>query len=105
MTSSAATLTVSSGGTTTTIQAESGLVGGLATIDSDNAGFTGTGFANFPGTGGFLQFSSVGGGSGGSATLVVRFANGGGAARTGRLLINGVAQNITFPSTGSWTTW
>ena len=36
---------------------------------------------------------------------MVRFANGGGAARTGRLLINGVAQNITFPSTGSWTTW
>jgi alkylated DNA repair protein (DNA oxidative demethylase) len=26
-------------------------------------------------------------------------------SRTGQLLINGVAQNITFNSTGSWTTW
>ena len=38
-------------------------------IDSNNAGFNGTGFANFPVTGGYAQFSGIGGGSaGGPAT-------------------------------------
>jgi len=27
------------------------------------------------------------------------------ASRTGRLLVNGVAQNITFNPTGAWSTW
>ncbi len=35
----------------------------------------------------------------------IRFALGATASRTGRLLVNGVAQNITFNPTGAWTTW
>ncbi len=27
------------------------------------------------------------------------------SSRTGRLLVNGVAQNITFNPTGAWTAW
>ncbi len=89
-----------------TVQSEAGTYGGGVTIDSNNAGFNGTGFANFPVTGGYLQFSGINGGaSGGPATLAIRFALGVTSSRTGRLLINGVGQNITFAPTGSWTTW
>jgi Cadherin-like domain/Carbohydrate binding module (family 6) len=89
-----------------TIQAEAATYGGGTTIDSNNAGFTGTGFANMPVTGGYVQFSGISGGSsGGTATLSIRFALGVTTARVGKLLINGVSQNITFAPTGAWTTW
>jgi beta-xylosidase len=89
----------------TTIQAEAGTVGGGTTIDSNNAGFNGTGFANFPASGGSLQFSNLAAGTGGSRTLQIRYALGASGSRTGQLLINGAAQSITFNSTGAWTTW
>jgi pectate lyase len=93
------------GGTSVTIQAEAGAVGGGTTIDNNNAGFNGTGFANFPASGGSLQFNSVDGGTGGNRTLAIRFALGITSSRTGQLLINGVARNVTFAPTGAWTTW
>lgn len=105
-TSSTVNITVGSGGTTTTIQAEAGTVGGGTTIDNNNAGFNGTGFANFSLSGGFLQFNNVNGGAGGTCTITVRFALGATTSRTGQRIINGgTAQNITFNPTGSWTTW
>jgi len=94
-----------SAGTVTTIQAEAGTYGGGVTIDSNNAGFNGTGFANFPTTGGYLQFSSVNGGAGGAGTLSIRYALGATSSRTGQLLVNGVTNSITFAITGAWTTW
>lgn len=87
-----------------TVQAESGTITG-GTFDSNNAGFNGTAFANLPTTGGSLQFNNLNGGAGGPATLVIRFALGATAARTGNLVVNGATQTITFPITGSWTTW
>ena len=82
-----------------TFQAEQGMLGGGASVDSNHAGFTGTGFVNFPVDGGSLQFNGVDGGAGGSRTLTIRFANGSGSGRTGRLVVNGVGQNITTPAT------
>ena len=35
----------------------------------------------------------------------IRFALGVTSSRTGRVLVNGVAQNITFNPTGAWSTW
>jgi pectate lyase len=93
------------GGTTTTLQAESGSIGGGTTIDNNNAGFMGSGFANFPVAGGFLQLNNVNGGAGGSSTVTVRYANGATGARTGARIVNGSAQSITFNPTGSWTAW
>ncbi len=92
-------------GSSSAIQVESSSYGGGVTIDSNNAGFNGTGFANFPASGGFAQFNSINGGAGGSATLVIRYALGVSSTRTGALLINGVSQPITFAPTGSWTSW
>jgi len=99
---------VSQAGTTSTsvvYQTESGTVGGGTVLESSNAGFNGTGYVNASATGGFSQISNVSGLGGGTKTLRIRFALGVTAARTGRLLVNGVASNITFNGTGAWTTW
>lgn len=90
-----------------TIQGEAAVIAGGVTIDSDRAGFNGTGFLNFPVTGGSAEFRNLNGGTGGSKIITIRFANGASAgSRTGRLLVNGgAAQNITFTSDLNWTSW
>lgn len=65
----------------------------------------GTGFINFPTSGGYLEFTGVDGGDGGSASLDIRYALGATGTRTGSLIVNGVPQSITFDSTGDWTAW
>jgi fibronectin type 3 domain-containing protein len=100
-----ATPSAGSTGVTNTIQAEAGTIAGGVTIDSNNAGFNGTGFANFPTTGGSLTFNSVAGGSGGAGTLTIRFALGITTSRTGQLVVNNVTNSITFNPSGAWTTW
>lgn len=87
------------------VQAEAGAYGGGVTVDNNNGGFNGTGFANFPTTGGFLVFSNLNGGTGGQCVLTVRFAIGDTNTRAGNLVINGVTQPIAFPGTGTWTAW
>ena len=106
-TSSAASITVGTVPQGTTIQGEAAVIAGGVTVDNNNAGFFGTGFLNFPTTGGSAQFNSVNGGTGGSKTIAIRFANGSttAASRTGRILVNGVAQSITFTSDQNWTNW
>jgi hypothetical protein len=85
--------------------AENASYGGGAKTETTNGGFHGGGYINFPTTGGYLQFSNVYGGPGGSITLKFRYALASGT-RTGRIQINGGAwQNITFSATGAWTAW
>ena len=103
--SNTASATTSAGGGGSTNQAENGAITGGVTIESEHTGFNGTGYLNFPATGGAVQFNNVDGGSGGSRTVVVRYALGATTSRTAQLLINGVAQNITFAPSGGWTTW
>jgi rhamnogalacturonan endolyase len=91
--------------TADTYQAEAGTIAGGVTIDSNNAGFNGTGFANFPATGGTLTFSNVDGNGGGTKALQIRYALGATTARTGNLVVNGTTTSITFQPTGAWTTW
>jgi hypothetical protein len=86
-------------------QGESAAIGGGAVFESINIGFIGTGYVNSSGSGGFIEFRNVEAGSGGNRTLRFRVALGGSNPRTGRLVVNGVAQNITFTPTGSWTNW
>lgn len=88
-----------------TYQAESAVFGGGAAAESTNGGFAGSGYVNFPPSGGFLEFRNVDGASGGTRTLRFRVALGVTSTRTGRLVVNGAGQNITFNPTGSWTTW
>lgn len=79
-------------------------MGGGTTVDANHSGYNGSGFVNFPGSGGYVEYQNVDGGSGGSRTLVFRFALGA-SARTGSLIVNGNSQNITFQSTGAWDSW
>jgi len=90
-----------------TLQAESAVIAGGVLIESNHTGFNGTGFLNFPVTGGSAEFSGIDGGAGGPKTISIRYCNGISKAtpRTGRLLINGAAQTITFPPTATWDTW
>ena len=84
---------------------ENAFFGNGSVFENTNGGFNGMGYVNFPATGGFLEFGSVEGGTGGSKTLRFRYALGATTSRSGRLLVNGVAQNVTFNPTGAWTTW
>jgi rhamnogalacturonan endolyase len=86
-------------------QTESGTVGGGTVFESTNGGYNGTGYVNSSASGGFSQTASVDGRGGGSKTLRIRYALGATAARTGQLVVNGTATNITFQPTGAWTTW
>jgi Carbohydrate binding module (family 6) len=99
-------ITVPPGATTPdAYQAENAVLGGGAVAESVNGGFDGTGYVNFPATGGTLTFNNVDGNGGGTKSLAIRYANGSAGPRTGTLTVNGTAVNITFPVTGAWTTW
>jgi rhamnogalacturonan endolyase len=90
---------------TPTYQLETVSLGGGTVSESTNGGFIGSGYANFSATGGFAQVNNADGRGGGSHAIRIRYALGATASRTGRVLVNGVALNITFNPTGSWTTW
>jgi hypothetical protein len=83
-------------------QAEFATIGGGATVESSSLGFAGNGYVNLPTTGGYVTFANVDGLTGGTRTLVIRYANGGTAPRTVSVTVDGVAGNVTFPVTGSW---
>ncbi len=98
----------SQGATSLTIQEnELGFCGLDGTIDNNNPGYSGDGFANTPnesGTGVNYKISFF---EDGTYPIIFRYANGGGSNRPGKLLINGLTaiQTINFPATGTWTNW
>jgi hypothetical protein len=101
----AVTQSAAGSGGTSTYPAESATLGGGAFVETTNAGYNGTGYVNFPTTGGTCTFDNVDGGTGGTHQLTIRYANGSGASRTGALVVNGASSSITFPATSSWTAW
>ncbi|QMV04814.1 family 43 glycosylhydrolase [Streptomyces lincolnensis] len=77
------------------------------TIDSNQAGYSGSGFCNgTAAAGAFAQFT-VTSAAAGSATVGVRFANGAtDGTRPANLIVNGsTVGTVSFESTGAWTTW
>jgi hypothetical protein len=96
--------------TNTTITIEENATGFCSfegTIDSDNIGFTGPGFANTNNAIDAGITYSVSVPSAGAYTLTWRHANGTTAARTAKVLVDGVAvvASLNFPVSGAWTTW
>lgn len=86
--------------------AEAAALSGAGTVRARAyGGWQGSGYVDFPATGGTLTLGSVNGKAGGTHTLRIRFANGGAAARAGQLVVNGAVSPISFPPTGSWTAW
>ncbi|MBN2166997.1 MAG: RICIN domain-containing protein [Marinilabiliaceae bacterium] len=91
---------------TITIQEnETGFCGVDGTVDSNNNGFTGDGFANTLNSLGNGVDYKVTFGKAGNYTFTFRYAST--SERPANLIVGGtiMASNISFPSTGAWTTW
>ena len=83
-----------------------GFCGVDGTVDSNNAGFTGTGFANTNNATGTTVRYRVNATAAGSYSFQWRFANGTTGDRPGSLRVNGVTgATVALPATGAWTTW
>jgi hypothetical protein len=76
-------------------------------VESNHAGFTGTGFVNYDNVVGSSVQWTVSAATAGTATLTFRYANGSTANRPMDITVNGelVADELAFPPTGAWTTW
>jgi len=86
------------------VEAESGTCDG--TIDSNQAGFSGTGFCNTTNAVGAFASVTVNAAAAGPAELRFGFANGTTSDRPATLAVNGVAAGtVNFPPTGGWTNW
>lgn len=87
-------------------QAESATLSG-ATAANTNAGFAGSGYADFTNASGDSIQWNVSSATGGSIKLTFRYANGAATNRPLALRVNGVTMNpsLAFNSTGSWATW
>ncbi len=90
----------------TVYEAESATISQGA-VNSDHAGFTGSGFVNYNNvTGSHVEFT-VPAAQAQNATLTFRYANGTTTNRPMTVSVNGsaAASGVAFAGTGSWTTW
>jgi alpha-L-fucosidase len=89
------------------LEAENATISAGGTVDSDHAGFSGSGFVNYPNAvGGFVEWPNVTRTAAGNTTLTFRYANGSTADRPLAISVNGgAATTLSFPVTGAWTTW
>lgn len=88
------------------LEAEDAIVSGGALVETENAGYQGAGYVNFPKDGGALKFEALKVSTSGDYVLSVRFAyDGNTGMRSGELIANGMSQTISFDSTGSFTTY
>jgi glucose/arabinose dehydrogenase len=75
-------------------------------VESNHAGFTGTGFVNSANATGVAVEWTVSPASAGTKSLVFRYANGTTSSRPATVTVNGtVVTTLQFPGTGSWTNW
>ncbi len=76
-------------------------------VETNHAGFSGTGFVNGDNVAGSYLDWTVTAANAGTATLAIRYANGTTTDRPAGLTVNGTAVNgpVSFPSTGAWATW
>ncbi len=76
-------------------------------VESNHAGFTGSGFVNFDNVIGSSVEYTVNAPTAGSYSLSFRYANGTTANRPLDVSVNGslAADDLAFPGTGAWTTY
>ncbi|WP_431901799.1 YbhB/YbcL family Raf kinase inhibitor-like protein [Nonomuraea sp. bgisy101] len=87
------------------LQAENATIS-QGVVESNHAGFTGTGFVNYDNVAGsFVEFT-VNAATAGNYEVKFRFANGTTVDRPMDVTVNGAAAtSVGFPGTGAWTTW
>jgi glucose/arabinose dehydrogenase len=90
----------------TDYQAESATIS-QGVVESNHAGFTGSGFVNYDNVAGSYVEFAVSAAATGPQTLTFRFANGTTVNRPMTITVNGtaVAADRAFPGTGAWATW
>ncbi|WP_157247302.1 CBM35 domain-containing protein [Nonomuraea typhae] len=93
-------------GPATEYQAESAALE-RASVATNHAGYTGSGFVDYVNAAGGSIEWSVNVAEAGTHTVAIRYANGTGAVRPMDLAVNGVtvAAGVSFPGTGAWSTW
>jgi hypothetical protein len=76
-------------------------------VESNHAGFSGTGFVNYDNVAGSYVQWTVNAAAAGPATLRFRHANGTTANRPMDITVNGTVavDELAFPPTGAWTSW
>ncbi|WP_345147551.1 CBM35 domain-containing protein [Nonomuraea rubra] len=75
-------------------------------IESNWAGYSGTGFCNADNAAGAHAQFTVNASAAGTATLGIRFANGTATSRPAGLIVNGsTVQSLSFEGTGAWSAW
>ncbi|WP_238412209.1 PQQ-dependent sugar dehydrogenase [Saccharothrix deserti] len=87
------------------LQSESATISG-GVVDSNHAGYTGSGFVNYDNaTGGYVEYA-VTAAQAGPHALVFRYANGTTIDRPLAVTVDGAtAGTVSFPGTGAWSTW
>jgi hypothetical protein len=90
-----------------TLQAELACTANGILNESTNAGFTGSGYLNLDNVAGSAASWVVNSTAIQTATIAIRYANGGTTSRNMSLQVNGTTQvaSIAFPTTAAWTTW
>ncbi|MEV7968446.1 family 20 glycosylhydrolase [Sphaerisporangium sp. NPDC088356] len=78
-----------------------------AVVESNHAGYSGTGFVNYDNAGGAYVQWTVTAATAGPVTLRLRYANGTTTNRPMDVAVNGAlaAGGVSFAGTGAWTTW
>ncbi len=96
----------SAGAATVRYEAENATIS-QGVVESNHLGFSGTGFVNYDNLAGSYVQWTVTTAAAGTATLAFRFANGTTTSRPMDITVNGVlvADELSFPGTGSWDTW
>ncbi|WP_214316701.1 glycoside hydrolase family 88 protein [Nonomuraea sediminis] len=89
---------------TTLYEAENATIA-QGVVESNHAGFTGTGFVNYDNVTGSSVTWSIPSSQAQSVTLVLRYANGTTTDRPMDITVNGTTVNRSFPGTGNWDTW
>ncbi|MEV0826968.1 right-handed parallel beta-helix repeat-containing protein [Nonomuraea rubra] len=75
-------------------------------VESNWAGYSGTGFCNADNAAGAHAQFTVNASAAGTATLGIRFANGTATSRPAGLIVNGsTVQSLFFEGTGAWSAW
>jgi exo-1,4-beta-D-glucosaminidase len=78
-----------------------------ANVESNHAGFTGSGFVNFDNEAGSALEWTVNARATGAVNVVIRYANGSDTTRLMDLTVNGIltASPVAFPRTKDWEDW
>lgn len=106
-TSAARSITVGSGSSPVVVQSETGTRDSAGVVETEHAGWSGTGYVNTGNAVGAFSEVTVNVPTARSYTITFRHANGTTTNRPADLRINGVVAQtaVAFNGTGAWSTW